>query len=157
MIEITHPLLRGPGRLYAGGLPERPFGDSVAALAASGITTVACLLELEEFPDGLREAYEQAGFEILCFPVPDFGVPTDPDDFGVFLLDLLARLRRGESLFVHCYAGIGRTGVALCCLFKLLGETGDPIQIVRAVYARSAVESPTQQRFVKRFDARLSQ
>jgi len=33
---------------------------------------------------------------------------------------------------------------------------GDPLTLVRSVYASVAVESPAQQRFVKDFDARPS-
>ncbi len=153
MREVCHPGLPGPGRLYAGPCPAWPFEKSVGALTAHGIKTVVCLLEPREFPDELRKVYERTGLAVPCFPVRDFDAPGDPTAFAVFLRDLLARLRRGENLYVHCLAGIGRTGTLLCCLFKMLGVEGDLLALVRSVYARSAVESPAQQRFVERFDA----
>jgi protein-tyrosine phosphatase len=156
MREVIHPSLPPTGRLYAGPRPAQPFAESVSALRAVGITTVACLLESYELPEDLEQAYQQMGFELLRFPIQDFAVPRDPARFGQFLNDVLARLRRGEHLYVHCLGGIGRTGTLLCCLFKLLGVEGDPLTLVRSVYASVAVESPAQQRFVKDFDAGLS-
>jgi protein-tyrosine phosphatase len=153
MREVIHSSLPLPGRLYAGPRPAQPFAESVSALRALGITTVACLLEPYELPADLEQAYQQTGFELLRFPIQDFAVPRDSAGFARFLNDLLARLRCGERLYVHCLGGIGRTGTLLGCLFKLLGETDDPIRLVRSVYASVAVESPAQQRFVKDFDA----
>ncbi len=153
MREVIHPSLPPAGRLYAGPRPAQPFAESVEALRALGITTVACLLETYELPADLQEAYQQMGFELLRFPIQDFAAPRDAAQFTQFLNDLLVRLRRGESLYVHCLGGIGRTGTLLCCLFKLLEVKGDPLTLVRSVYASVAVESPAQQRFVKDFDA----
>jgi protein-tyrosine phosphatase len=152
--ELIHGSLPLPGRLYAGPRPAWPFESSVAALVDHGITTIACLLEPGEFPADLRNAYEEVGLKLLWFPVADFEPPRDAAAFAVFLQVLVTRLESGENLYVHCLGGIGRTGTLLGCLFKLLGETGDPIKLVRSIYARSAVESPAQLRFVKDFDAR---
>lgn len=152
MKEVAHPSLPGPGRLYAGPRPAQPFPESVAALRALGITTVACLLKPYEFPAELREAYDRAGLTLLQHPIQDFDAPGDPVEFARFLRDLLGRLRRGETVYVHCLGGIGRTGTVLCCLFKMLGAEGDPLRLVRAAYTRFAVESPVQERFVERFD-----
>jgi protein-tyrosine phosphatase len=153
MREVIHPSLPPTGRLYAGPRPAQPFAESVAALRALGITTVACLLETYELPADLLQAYQQKGFELLRFPIQDFAAPSDSAGFARFVNDLLARPHRGERLYVHCLGGIGRTGTLLCCLFKLLGVEGDPVILVRSVYASVAVESPVQQRFVKDFDA----
>ena len=153
MREVIHPSLPPTGRLYAGPRPSQPFAESVAALRALGITTVACLLESYELPADLQQTYRQMGFELLRFPIQDFAAPRDPAEFAQFLNDLLARLRRGENLYVHCLGGIGRTGTLLCCLFKLLGVEGDPLTLIRSVYASVAVESSAQQRFVKDFKA----
>ena len=35
--------------------------------------------------------------------------------------DLAVALRRGESVLLHCAAGIGRTGTAAACVLKALG------------------------------------
>ena len=151
MTEITHPLLRGPGRLYAGGRPERPFDQSAAGLAARGITTIACLLEVRQFPDDLRDAYRGSGLDLIWFPIPDFGVPENPAGFSLFLGELHGRLGRGERLYLHCLGGIGRTGMTLACMLKALGVTGDPVHLVRSIYSPLAVESEIQRRFVKAF------
>lgn len=150
MIQIAHPGLPAPGRLFAGPRPDPPAA-AVAALAAEGITTVACLLEPPEGHD-LEAAYARAPLQVLRFPIPDFGVPADTAAFRAFLRDLLDRLRTGESVYMHCYGGRGRTGTALACLFILVGESpATAVKTVRARYRPEAVETSAQRRFVEAF------
>ena len=41
-------------------------------------------------------------------------------------------LRAGESVLLHCAAGLGRTGTAAACVLKALGlETREALQRVR--------------------------
>jgi protein-tyrosine phosphatase len=155
VIEIVHRSLPARGRLHAGPLPAAPLAAAAAALRAAGVTAVACLLERSETPSALEAAYARAGLPLLRFPVPDMGVPADALAFRVFLLDLLSRLEAGESLYLHCLAGLGRTGTALACLFVLGGESpGTAVAAVRACYRPEAVERPEQRRFVETFAGR---
>jgi Polymorphic toxin system, DSP-PTPase phosphatase len=152
--EILHRRIPGPGRLFAGPMPAPPYDAAVAALRAAGVATVACLLERDEMPPALGVAYGRAGLTVLRFPIIDLGIPIDADAFRVFLRDLLRRLRAGEDLYVHCLAGLGRTGTALACLLVLEGEAArGAVAVVRGCYRPAAVESPAQRQFVEGFEA----
>jgi protein-tyrosine phosphatase len=51
-----------------------------------------------------------------------------------------------------CGGGVGRTGTALACLAVLDGVPADEaVDYVRRHYHPSAVETPWQRRFVRRF------
>jgi protein-tyrosine phosphatase len=83
---------------------------------------------------------------------PDFGLPADPDAFGVALRDALARASHGERVEVGCLGGHGRTGTALACLAVLAGTpASEAVAWVRANYCDHAVETGAQEAFVLDF------
>ena len=151
MVTITHPALPREGRLICGPRPVPPFRDGVDALAERGVCTIACLLADHEIPAELAAAYETSALEVLRFQIPDFGRPANAGALSVFLDDLLLRLRRGETIYVHCFAGIGRTGTVLACLLRTAGAASDPVELVRAIYDPRAIETEEQQRFARAF------
>lgn len=116
----------------------------------AGVSAVACLLEDGQLPRELLGAYRAVGLAVLRFPIPDFGVPEDPQAFAAFLSKLLGCLVRGERVYVHCYGGLGRTGTVLACLLKAVGEA-DPVAVTRRIYHPSALESEEQRHFVSVF------
>ena len=62
----------------------------------------------------------------------DFGVPDNLLEFKSAVVDLCAALRAGESMVLHCAAGIGRTGTTAACLLKGLGlSTAQALKQVR--------------------------
>ena len=154
MIEIVHPVLPVPGRLFAGPRPDPPFAAAAARLREGGITTVVSLLGEDELPPGLVRAYGDAGLTLRRFPIADFGVPTDAAAFRSFLERMLVDLRAGAGIYVHCAMGRGRTGTAVACLLALAGAEGDPVALTRALYRRDTVETAGQRAFVAGFRAR---
>lgn len=152
MIEFLHPRLSGPGRLFAGSRPSAPFAAAAAALRAAGVTTVACLLERSALPPALEEAYAGAGLSLVRFPIDDMSVPASGAEFARFLEEVRARMAAGEGVYLHCLAGVGRTGLALACLLVLAGEpAAGAVAAVRARYKPEAVETAEQRRFVEEF------
>jgi ADP-ribosyl-[dinitrogen reductase] hydrolase len=116
-----------PGRLLAG---EHPTGTTVAATAArlrrlldAGINSFIDLTERDELT-----AYDgelPASVHYLRSPIPDHGVPDEPRRM-VALLDYLDEaLRVGRVVYLHCRAGIGRTGTVAGCLLAEQGRSGD--------------------------------
>ena len=138
-------------------MPAPPYAESAAALRRAGVTAIACLLDRNELSAGLEAAYAAAGLRLLHFPVSDMSVPRDVDAFHTYLRDLVNWLAAGETIYLHCFAGLGRTGTALACLFMLIGESpGTAVAAVREAYRREAVESGGQLRFVEAFGARVA-
>lgn len=82
---------------------------------------------------------------------PDYALPTDPAAALSALAALLDRARRGQRVELGCVGGHGRTGTALACLTVLAGHpAADGVLWVRDNYCARAVETPEQERFVKR-------
>jgi protein-tyrosine phosphatase len=151
VVTIVHPTLPAAGRLICGPRPSRPFRAGLAALVDAGVSTIACLLDDHEMPAELVAAYETSALELLRYAIADFGRPADTDGLTVFVNDLLDRLRGGETIYLHCLAGIGRTGTVLACLLKTAGAADDPVRLVRAIYDPRALETEEQQRFARAF------
>lgn len=154
MIEIVHSALPAPGRLFGGPRPDPPYSAALAALREGGVTTVASLLGAGELPPALERAYGEAGFTLLRYPIADFGVPEDAAAFRAFLEQVLAGMRAGEGIYIHCAMGRGRTGTAVACLLALAGADGDPVALTRSIYRRDTVETAGQRAFVTGFAGR---
>ena len=63
---------------------------------------------------------------------------------------MVAALRGGESVLLHCAAGIGRTGTAAACVLKQLGLDNDSA-LARVRQAGSNPENALQSGLVDRF------
>lgn len=85
----------------------------------------------------------------LACPIVDYGVPSVGAATAA-LVECAARLAKGESLYVGCWGGLGRTGLFLALMAKASG-VADPVQYVRDHYDRHAVETAAQMRFVEEF------
>ena len=82
---------------------------------------------------------------------PDFRLPADRAATTAVLREAWERAAT-ERVEVACGGGRGRTGTALACLAVLDGVPAErAVGYVRAHYARRAVETPWQRRFVARF------
>ena len=151
MVTNAHPALPAQGRLICGPRPARPFGAGVATLLDAGVSTIACLLADHEMPAELVAAYETSAVEIVRYPIADFGRPANADTLRTLVGDLLARLRAGQTIYLHCFAGLGRTGTVLACLLKAAGAADDPVALVRTIYDARALETEEQQQFTRAF------
>ena len=130
-MEIAPPLPNTywvlPGLLLAG---EHPSGFSpeatrkrVGTLLAAGIE---CFLDLTH-PSEI-DAYDHVlpfQIEYLRKPIRDHGLPEKREHMMEILDCLHDALRSGRPAYVHCRAGIGRTGMVVGCLLVERGLTGD--------------------------------
>ena len=83
---------------------------------------------------------------------PDFRLPTDREAAAEALREAWERAA-SERVEVACGGGRGRTGTALACLAVLDGVPNDQaVAYVREHYAKQAVETPWQRRYVTRFE-----
>ncbi len=115
-----------PGRLAGGSCP-RP--DDWSSLQEQGIQRILSLLE-----DPRQAAYDpedaKARFEWFSVPMTDHRTPDLAQ-----LLEVHERLRAHPSrpALVHCYAGIGRTG--LVALSHLMAKGLPEVEATRQVDA----------------------
>jgi hypothetical protein len=140
-----------PGRIFRSPMPFSPYDpwrDALVVFRQHDISLIVLLAEPEEcyYVTGrdLPAVYRQAGFQVLHLPIPDGGVPSR-DELAALVTAISQRAQAGHHVVIHCYAGIGRTGLVLAARAKsLLGLSGDAaITWVRGSIPR-AVETPAQ-------------
>jgi protein-tyrosine phosphatase len=86
-------------------------------------TAEARELELENEGDECRKV----GMRFVSFPIPDRSVPVSERATLRLIDDLVADLREGRAVAIHCRAGIGRTGVVAGCLLHAMGTPLDQV------------------------------
>jgi ADP-ribosyl-[dinitrogen reductase] hydrolase len=59
------------------------------------------------------------------FPVPDGSLPRAAADLGEILLTIDRRIREGGAVYLHCWGGVGRTGLVVACWLQEHGRTPD--------------------------------
>jgi ADP-ribosyl-[dinitrogen reductase] hydrolase len=121
-----------PGRLLAG---EHPSGASwsvtverLQALLAAGVTLFVDLTEEHELTS-YAKLFEYVSMERplrhVRMSIPDHGVPKSPQTMRDALAAIEHHLADNGVAYVHCRAGIGRTGTAVGCYLVQHGFTGD--------------------------------
>jgi atypical dual specificity phosphatase len=134
-----------PGRFLCGEHPSRGGPHGLAALAAAGVTHFIDLTsELDE--NGIR----------LSHPIADFGVPT-LQGMQATLSAAAGALRSDGVVYLHCKAGIGRTGTVAACLLVEHGfAPSEALTLLQhkwsvagqQAYASHTPETPAQHAFI---------
>jgi protein-tyrosine phosphatase len=141
---------RARGRLYLHHLPGRfePVEEVWSEVRELDVVTVVCLLpdrEIEEKSPGYAAALRAGTVpaQVWRFPIRDFGSPDDVRRFGDLARRAAERLESGDSILVHCAAGIGRTGMFATAVLLALGFSADEAA-ARVRAAGSRPERPEQ-------------
>ena len=123
-----------PGQLLAGEYPgsrDRDRAqDKLARILGAGVTLFLDLTEegeygLVPYAPLLEEFAGAAGrnFDHRRMPIVDRSTP-EPEEM-VCILDIIDRaLGTGRVVYLHCYAGIGRTGTVVGCYLARHGLSG---------------------------------
>ncbi|GEM_PF-197773 len=116
-----------PGRLLAGEYPGAPDAaasrERLERLLALGVDEIVDLTapdELAPYDDLLP-----ANLVHHRFPIRDHGTPADPAHMADILETVESALRARRRVYLHCRAGIGRTGMVAGCLLVERGATGE--------------------------------
>jgi ADP-ribosyl-[dinitrogen reductase] hydrolase len=98
---------------YPGGKNARESERRIAAFVEAGFDTFLDLTEAGELPP--YDLYLPGRVEHFRRPIPDHGVPREPEHMADALAVLRNALAAGRRVYVHCRAGIGRTGTVVAC------------------------------------------
>lgn len=154
MKPSIYPIVSGqPGSLFIMPKPSGEWLDEdVAHYRSVGANTIISMLEPAEIDElslqneGVVCADNQLDF--INFPIQDRGLPNR-DSFKILIGTVTLRLRNNEGVAVHCRAGIGRSGMLVCCaLAEFVGSAVDAIEIVSRARGVEVPDTQEQRAFI---------
>ena len=159
---IEHCYWVSPGKLLAGEYPGSKGEDStklkINALIGAGVSVFIDLTEknegLQPYSGLLKKASHQR------FPIRDVSIP-DSSELMVAILDAIDyHLRQERVVYIHCWGGVGRTGVIVGCWLARHGFKGQAAldrlhelwrQCPKSVYRKSP-ETRAQEQYILRWE-----
>lgn len=156
-------LTKLPGAIGVMSAPgrERELAADLDELAAKHGCIVLVSLVSDRELDLLRiadlpERSAERGLRVIRFPSGDFSTPDSIEEVVSLTAEIIRIARRGGMVAIHCWAGLGRTGlVAACCLVARGLSSSDAIAAVRRCRPR-AIENSDQEEFIGHFAAVLA-
>lgn len=124
----------------------------ISAMKAIGVDLLLSLMQENEYPDlaAFDAAMSLNRIKWVRVPLVPGGVPIDVPEWTSIRAMLLERIRHGDFVAIHCWGGLGRTGVVAADLLKAFGfDSGEAISHVREVRP-GTIESETQELWLKR-------
>lgn len=148
----------GSGALHVMAAPKpRLLHNHIKYLKMQGVTKVLSLLEPNE-AESLQlgdEAYycDIEGLEFENFPIQDHNI-TDIERLKPVATRLLNEIKEGKHLVVHCFAGIGRTGIVTSAILIENGmSAADAMSLITEKRQFKVPETEEQVQFVKDYAA----
>lgn len=134
--------------------------DIVLGWRNDGIDCVVSLLEPSEMPalnDAESELCREFGINFLSFPIPDKSVPPSLETFAGIVASLAERIASGQSVAVHCRAGIGRSTTLAACVLIWLGVNAEvALDMIADARGLEVPETEAQRQWILAFpDAAL--
>ncbi len=151
------------GNLLAGEYPrsldEQASIEKMRALRQAGIEI---FIDLTSKEDGLI-TYEHFldGAQRFNYPILDVSVPEKPEQMINILDAIDLYLGKGRKVYVHCWGGIGRTGVVVgCWLARHNGGGKNGLALLQELWKdnpksalRDSPETPEQIKYVLHWPA----
>jgi hypothetical protein len=114
---------------YPGSKDPAEAATKVARFRAAGVTTFVDLTHPDDGLEPYAHLIEDA--RRLHHPIVDNDIPT-VDEMRRALDAVDNSLADGETVYVHCWGGHGRTGTVVGCWLVRHGSTpGDAIELIR--------------------------
>ncbi|MGJ8483707.1 phosphatase domain-containing putative toxin [Pseudoalteromonas sp. SYSU M81236] len=139
------------------GTKDVGLSQSVADLKAAGAKAIITLMYDEELvKNGAQQLAiecEQEDLSWFQLPIIDDDAPSEAFNqaFSKHLNDILAIIKNGGSVAVHCKGGSGRTGLVIGLLMHELGcAKNDIVNQVQAIRPKS-LQNPIQRSFFDNF------
>jgi hypothetical protein len=149
-----------PGELLAGPYPG--LGGPLHALMDAGIRSFVDLTHPgEKLP---YESLLPQGTHYRRLSINDHGTPETQDHMSTILAHIREQLAAGRPVYVHCHAGIGRTGTVAGCWLSEAGFPGEEALIeLNRLWQQSTVsqfcgrvpETDSQRIYVQRWRVEL--
>jgi protein-tyrosine phosphatase len=116
-----------PGRFLSGeyprGIDEEYSRVKINALANAGITV---FIDLTDNNDNLLPySYLLETAIHMRFPIRDVSIPASTDVTAAILDTIDHHIEQGGMVYLHCWGGIGRTGVIVGCWLARHGFQGE--------------------------------
>lgn len=131
-LPIRHCYWVVPNKFLAGEYPrnldDASSQEKIAALIDGGVTA---FIDLTEEDEGLQpysqmlEAYDSKGISYLRFPIQDLSTPRTKGQATAILDAIDRHIEAGKTVYLHCWGGVGRTGVIVGCWLARHGFPGD--------------------------------
>lgn len=116
-----------PGKLlageYPGGASPEATRERLKRLMEAGIAAFIDLTQPGELAS--YEAELPAGVDYLRKPIRDHGLPEERSGMAAILESLRQALDSPHPVYLHCRAGIGRTGMVVGCFLVEQGLGGE--------------------------------
>ncbi|XP_017537913.1 cyclin-dependent kinase inhibitor 3 isoform X1 [Pygocentrus nattereri] len=106
----------------------------------------------------LLERYTERGLVVHHLPFPDGGAPEMPQCCHI-LEELQLSLQNQRRTVIHCYGGLGRSGLIAACLLLHLSVSMTPskaIDILRELRGSGAIQTVKQYNFLHEFREKLA-
>ena len=158
-LRIPHCYWVVPGQLLAGEYPRNPDEQSslekLAKFTEAGVSAFIDLTEAGEFLEPYAHLLDGPSHQ--RFAIRDRDVPESAELTKAALDAIDAHLEAGETVYVHCWGGIERTGTIIgCWLSRHYGPGQAALDRLEKLWSgnpksrsRQSPETGRQQRYVR--------